>query len=189
MKIPFLIAGPRSVTAVFAQICFYEVTLAIDLAGLSQIHLPATDPSCAATSSASTLISVGCQHALPSYTKIHSAALAAPPPDISRGFLPWRLSDAGLGPSRSAAIGRHPKPSTPAEATTPTRKSESKARDIRRYLLPSGDQIPKSCAKDALADSPHGVCRPSAMSSRVTGSGLVILSICLLVGRLRFRVA
>jgi hypothetical protein len=112
LKIPFLIAGPRSVTAVFAQICFYEVTLAIDLAGLSQIHLPATDPSCAATSSASTLISVGCQHALPSYTKIHSAALAAPPPDISRGFLPWRLSDAGLGPSRSAAIGRHPKPST-----------------------------------------------------------------------------
>ena len=117
MKIPFLIAGPQSVTAVFAQICFYEVTLAIDLAGLSQIHLPATDPSCAATSSDSTLISVGCQHALPSYTKIHSAALAAPPPDISRGFLPWRLSDAGLGPSRSAAIGRHPKPSTDSEMT------------------------------------------------------------------------
>jgi hypothetical protein len=118
LKIPFLIAGPRSVTAVFAQICFYEVTLAIDLAGLSQIHLPATDPSCAATSSASTLISVGRQHALPSYTKIHSAALAAPPPDISRGFLPWRLSDAGLGPSRSAAIGRHPKPSTKAALAT-----------------------------------------------------------------------
>ena len=95
--------------------------LAIDLAGLSQIHLPASSPSCAATSSDSTLISVGCQHALPSYTKIHSAALAAPPPDISRGFLHRRLSDAGLGQAaapRSAGIRnpqQNPKYSTGAD--------------------------------------------------------------------------
>ena len=121
IEIPFLIAGPRSVTAVFAQICFYEVTLAIDLAGLSQIHLPATDPSCSRTSSKPAhSIVVGLHtHALSviAQKSMSARALAAPPPDISRGFLPWRLSDAGLGPSRSAAIGRHPKPSTEADVS------------------------------------------------------------------------
>ncbi|MGA2998969.1 hypothetical protein, partial [Bradyrhizobium sp.] len=42
-------------------------------------------------------------------------AIPAPPPTISRGFFLWRLSDAGLGARRTAAIGRHPKPSTKPE--------------------------------------------------------------------------
>jgi hypothetical protein len=39
-------------------------------------------------------------------------APAAPPPPISRGFLPWRLSDTGPGACRPVAMGRHPKPFT-----------------------------------------------------------------------------
>ena len=31
---------------------------------------------------------------------------------IYRGFLPWRLSDAGPGASRIVPMGRHPKPFT-----------------------------------------------------------------------------
>ena len=45
----------------------------IDLPGLPQIPAPATDQSCAATSSANTLIGVGCPHAPPSCTNLHSA--------------------------------------------------------------------------------------------------------------------
>ncbi len=55
------------------QICLCDVNVAIDLSGLSQIPAPATDQSCAATSSANTLIGVGCPHAAPSCANLHSA--------------------------------------------------------------------------------------------------------------------
>ena len=34
-------------------------------------------------------------------------ALAAPSSPTTRGFLPWRLSDAGPGARRPVAMGRH----------------------------------------------------------------------------------
>jgi hypothetical protein len=55
------------------QICLCDVNVAIDLPGLPQIPAPATDQSCAATSSANTLIGVGCPHAAPSCANLHSA--------------------------------------------------------------------------------------------------------------------
>ena len=97
------------------KFCLCVVNVAIDLSHLPQIPAAATDPSCASTSSANILIGIGCPHALPSCANLHSPALAAPPPTISRGFFPWRLSDAGLGASRTAAVRRHPKPSTAAD--------------------------------------------------------------------------
>jgi hypothetical protein len=39
-------------------------------------------------------------------------ALAAPACPTTRGFLPWRLSDAGPGACLTVAMGRHPKPFT-----------------------------------------------------------------------------
>ena len=71
-KIPFFLAGPRSATAALVQICLCHVNVAIDLPGLPQIPAPATDQSCAATSSANTLIGVGCTHAPPSRANLHS---------------------------------------------------------------------------------------------------------------------
>ncbi|MGA2996292.1 hypothetical protein, partial [Bradyrhizobium sp.] len=59
-------------------------------------------------------------------------AIPAPPPTISRGFFLWRLSDAGLGARRTAAIGRHPKPSTIPEAMARLRRT-SLARPLSRY--------------------------------------------------------
>jgi hypothetical protein len=100
------------------KFCLCVVNLAIDLSHLPhlpQIPAAATDPSCAGTSSANILIGIGCPHALPSCANLHSPAIPAPPPTISRGFFLWRLSDAGLGARRTAAIGRHPKPSTRAD--------------------------------------------------------------------------
>jgi len=64
---------PRSATAALVQICLCHVNVAIDLPGLPQIPAPATDQSCAATSSANTLIGVGCPHAPPSCANLHSA--------------------------------------------------------------------------------------------------------------------
>ena len=55
------------------QICLCHVNVAIDLPGLAQIPAPVTDQSCAATSSANTLIGVGCPHAPPSCANLHSA--------------------------------------------------------------------------------------------------------------------
>src|SRR5712671_4219037 len=72
-KIPFFRAGPRSATAALVQICLCNVNVAIDLPGLPQIPVPATHQSCAATSSANTLIGVGCPHAPPSCANLHSA--------------------------------------------------------------------------------------------------------------------
>jgi hypothetical protein len=56
-------------------------------------------------------LSVAYGAGLPSRTSVvrkppWRSALAAPPPAISRRFVPWRLSDAGYGASRIAAIGR-----------------------------------------------------------------------------------
>ena len=42
-------------------------------------------------------------------------ALAAPTCLTTRGFLPWRLSDAGPGACLTVAMGRHPKPFTENE--------------------------------------------------------------------------
>src|SRR5882724_9888680 len=67
------LAGPRSATAALVQICLCHVNVAIDLPGLPQIPAPVTDQSCAATSSANTLIGVGCPHAPPSCANLHSA--------------------------------------------------------------------------------------------------------------------
>ena len=50
-----------------------HVNVAIDLSGLPQIPAPVTDQSCAAASSANTLIGVGCPHAPPSCANLHSA--------------------------------------------------------------------------------------------------------------------
>ena len=47
--------------------------------------------------------------------KWHVIARRQQPRFTSRGFLPWRLSDDGLGASRIIASGRHPKPFTIAE--------------------------------------------------------------------------
>ena len=46
-------------------------------------------------------------------------ALAAPSLPTSRGFLPWRLSDAGPGACRTVVMGRHPKPFTNPEELSP----------------------------------------------------------------------
>ena len=58
--------------AALVQICLCDVNVAIDLPGLPQIPAPATDQSCAATTSANTLIGVGCPHAAPSCANLHS---------------------------------------------------------------------------------------------------------------------
>jgi hypothetical protein len=55
------------------QICICDVNVAIDLPGLPQILAPATDQSCAATSSANTLTGVGCPHPAPWCANLHSA--------------------------------------------------------------------------------------------------------------------
>jgi hypothetical protein len=46
-------------------------------------------------------------------------AREAPSVRISRGFLPWRLSDDGPGASLIVATGRHPKPFTGAAIAPP----------------------------------------------------------------------
>jgi hypothetical protein len=84
---------PRSATAALVQICLCHVNVAIDLPGLPQIPAPATDQSCAATSSANKLIGVGCPHAPPSCANLHSA--------------------------RRSRISRHPKPSISRHSTGP----------------------------------------------------------------------
>src|SRR6202035_4437877 len=72
-KILIFLAGPRSATAALAQICLCDVNVAIDLPGLPQIPAPATDQSCAATSSANTPTGVGCPHAAPCCANLHNA--------------------------------------------------------------------------------------------------------------------
>ena len=54
------------------QICLCDLNVAINLPGLPQIPAPATDQSCAATSSANTLIGVGYPHPAPSCANLHS---------------------------------------------------------------------------------------------------------------------
>ena len=51
-------------------------------------------------------------------TQIPIAASRHFPRTISRGFVPWRLSDDGPGARRSISIGRHPKPSATGTGTT-----------------------------------------------------------------------
>src|SRR5260221_943303 len=72
-KILIFLAGPRSATAALVQLCLCDVNVAIDFPGLPQIPAPATDQSCAATSSANTPIGVGCPHAAPWCANLHTA--------------------------------------------------------------------------------------------------------------------
>src|SRR5271157_3874477 len=58
--------------------CLCHVNVAIDLPGSPQIPAPVTDQSCAATSSANTLIGVGCPHTPPSCANLHSARRSRP---------------------------------------------------------------------------------------------------------------
>jgi hypothetical protein len=51
-------------------------------------------------------------------TKIPIAERAAPSAHISRGFVPWRLSDDGPSASRTVSMGRHPKPITLPDSCT-----------------------------------------------------------------------
>ena len=60
------------------QICLRDVNVAIDLPGLPQIPAPATDQSCAATSSANTLIGAGCPRPAPWCANLHSARRSPP---------------------------------------------------------------------------------------------------------------
>jgi hypothetical protein len=46
------------------------------------------------------------------HSQIPIAGCAAPPRTIARGFVPWRLSDAGHRAPGSVVHGRHPKPCT-----------------------------------------------------------------------------
>src|SRR5215831_9041746 len=48
-------------------------------------------------------------------TQIPIAEPAAPSAHLTRGFVPWRLSDDGRVASRTISIGRHPKPCTAAD--------------------------------------------------------------------------
>ena len=112
-----------------ANVPLRYLRIAIDF--LNNSLAPATDQSCAATSSANALIGVGAL-APPSRANPHSArGIAAPA--ISRGFVPWRLSDAGLGASRIAVDGRHPKPSTkPDSCNAATGRRHSMSWSARR---------------------------------------------------------
>ena len=90
------------------QICLCHLNVAIDLPGLPQIPAPVPDQSCAATSSANTLIGVGGPHAPPSCANLHSARrsrrlrLPFPAGSFIEGFrTPATLQAASL---RSAGI-------------------------------------------------------------------------------------
>ena len=51
-------------------------------------------------------------------SQIPIAKAAAPPPTTARGFVPWRLSDAGQRVRGSVDHRRHPKPCTQADQAT-----------------------------------------------------------------------
>ena len=52
-------------------------------------------------------------------SQIPIAKAAAPPPTTARGFVPWRLSDAGQRVRGSVDHRRHPKPCTVADIAAP----------------------------------------------------------------------
>jgi len=61
--------------------------------------------------------------------------MAEPPPrTIPRGFVPWRLSDAGHRAPGSVVHRRHPKPCTKADSC-------GAAKSITRSLEPKGYQL------------------------------------------------
>jgi hypothetical protein len=116
------------------QICLCHVNVAIDLPGLPQIPAPVTDQSCAATSSANTLIGVGCPHAPPSCANLHSARrsrrhrLPFPAGSFIEGFrTPATVQAASLP---SAGI-RNPQ----QQATSPFRRE--KGRVFNRAARPA----------------------------------------------------
>jgi hypothetical protein len=65
----------------------------------------------------------------------HQHRLAAPPPIIARGFVPWRLSDAGHRVRGSVDHGRHPKPCAKAAVS-----NRSKVAPLLDHLVGAGEQ-------------------------------------------------
>src|SRR5262245_5273819 len=60
----------------------------------------------------------------------------------TRGFLPWRLSDAGPGACGIVAMGRHPKPFTEAEVELVGRLPRGAGRNWPQHRLrPSGCSV------------------------------------------------
>jgi len=130
------------------QICLCHVNVAIDLPGLPQIPAPVTDQSCAATSSANTLIGVGGPHPPPSCANLHSARrsrrhrLPFPAGSFIEGFrTPATVQAASL---RSAGIRnpQHKQSSHNAtfgdsarlagdDGTTSSRRDDNRSRDSR----------------------------------------------------------
>jgi hypothetical protein len=104
------------------QICICDVNVAIDLPGLPQIPASATDQSCAATSSANTLIGLACPHPAPWCANLHSARcsprhrLPFPAGSFLGGF-----RTPATGVCRADLAGRHPKPSTKCEILAKSR--------------------------------------------------------------------
>jgi len=69
----------------------------------------------------------------PSRSNLHSAPQ---PPIPYRGFLPWRLSDAGPGASRIVPMGRHPKPFTTTDSCTGKQRGRhSDAEGLRGFEI------------------------------------------------------
>ena len=71
-------------------------------------------------------------------SQIPIAKAAAPPPTTARGFVPWRLSDAGQRVRGSVDHRRHPKPCTQAviaQMRCPSLRFEPRAKKSCRPLL------------------------------------------------------
>ncbi len=135
------------------QICLCHLNVAIDLPGLPQIPAPVTDQSCAATSSANTLIGVGCPHAPPSCANLYSARrsrrhrLPFPAGSFIEGFrTPATVQAASL---RSAGI-RNPQQTqnclpalvrSPSENRPGPRLAGRRLWAIGRHAARFGDQI------------------------------------------------
>ena len=86
-------------------------------------------------------------------------ALAAPTCLTTRGFLPWRLSDAGPGACLTVAMGRHPKPFTQLTVRWAAVWQESIESGRKGRWHPLG-QVGNS----ALGAARHGPLGPSATS-------------------------
>ena len=151
------------------QICLCHLNVAIDLPGLPQIPAPVTDQSCAAASSANTLIGVGCPHAPPSCANLHSARrsrrhrLPFPAGSFIEGFrTPATVQAASL---RSAGI-RNPQqtrksPSVTAVSVHPP-GGDITLRAWHVRFVPGSDMAP---APKARLDSAQ---RPRALTTFVS---------------------
>jgi len=76
--------------------------------------VPTINPSCCCLPVALLLAPRRIAHTF-GVSQIPIAKAAAPPPTTARGFVPWRLSDAGQRVRGSVDHRRHPKPCTGAD--------------------------------------------------------------------------